>query len=96
VWYFEIEAFPGAMIKAMHCRLIERPVVLPPPAYYWVVLRRQFGKFHRRLAMKLLLAHRPAHPLQGIVTGSRQETGKYPDCLPMAFLGLNVKPRNEN
>jgi len=77
---------PGPLLKPLidvprdlvHRRPIERPIIIPPPAYRRITLLRQFGQCRRGLSINAPAPHRLPHTLQGIRTHTRQKTGEHP------------------
>src|SRR5665213_1553894 len=62
--------------ELVHRRLIECPIVIPPPSYPRVALLCQLGKCCRCLAMYAPAPYRLPHPLQSIINRARQEAGE--------------------
>ena len=71
--------------EAKHDGRIERAVVLPPPLDHWVVEPGYIGKRDVGLAIETPPAHRLAHPLQSIRTGSREEAGEEPAVMAVSL-----------
>ena len=71
--------------EAKHDGRIERAVVLPPPLDHWVVEPGYIGKRDVGLAIESPPAHRLAHPLQSIRTGSREEAGEEPAVMAVSL-----------